>query len=420
MCMTDELKKIKLEIKNETKDIIESFFTNPLTKNDQKVLYETIHKQINFQIGTFPGCHNVTFMRKHFNNLLEEDYLCSEKSDGKRILLLIINLNLLETNKLNNQEIRNIKIFFIDRTNNIFIQKELKIKIKEELIKRNNEYFLFDCELIKTFNNQIRLYIFDTLIFFNKSVCNENLLNRLNNGKIFLKYFNIEYNLNDSIKNDFFKIHLKEMYKSYGFYEIYNNINKLNHKNDGLCFTPIMGKYSIGIDLNWLKWKPSNLNTIDFLVYQMNPINDKIFTSSVNINKSINDIINKSTDQLINNLDDIIIYGLFVNKTDGSLVFFDYYIPYYDILSKEIKKGDNINNTICEFQFNEDIIIYSLIDDCFIKGGWTLYKIRRDKNKPNTVKIAKNIMVAINEKINFKDLELKYKEMKNNWKNRNP
>ncbi|KAF7697512.1 mRNA-capping enzyme subunit alpha [Cucumispora dikerogammari] len=440
----DETPDIKIE-KTEIK--VEDFFTEPLPPKDQQLLYGTIHKHLKFQVGTFPGSHNVTFMRKHFTNLLEENYLCSEKSDGKRILLLILDINSLTPNtKINSSP--KYKVFFIDRTNNIFNQKNLYFQIKttqsildDNKLNGKKEYFFFDCEIVKTFQNKIRIYIFDTLIYLNNSVCRDNLLKRLEFGRLFLKQYNILYkdkstNKSEIKDDDGFKIKLKEMYKSYGFSEIYKNIDKLEHKNDGLCFTPVFKPYSIGIDNSWLKWKPSHLNTIDFVVYKMTPELDMKFTSPSNFIKKENGgsssqlgdftvdraaTSSSSVNVRENSEDDIVIYGMFVTKTSGTKVFFDYYIPYYDTLSTEIDKDDclDLNGLICEFQFANDMSSYSVREDCFVKGGWTLYKIRRDKNKPNTVKIAKNILISINEGLGIKDLEQMYKEIKYNWVLRN-
>ncbi len=42
--------------------------------------------------------------------------------------------------------------------------------------------------------------------------------------------------------------------------------NVLCHKNDGIIFSRISSPYKVGKNVNFLKWKPASLNSIDFLL----------------------------------------------------------------------------------------------------------------------------------------------------------
>lgn len=62
-----------------------------------------------------------------------------------------------------------------------------------------------------------------------------------------------------------FNVDIKKMYKPYGIADILiNEIPKLRHENDGLIFTPVADPYRAGTCERLLKWKPSELNTVDF------------------------------------------------------------------------------------------------------------------------------------------------------------
>ena len=69
------------------------------------------------------------------------------------------------------------------------------------------------------------------------------------------KYFNIKKKEHHSSSNIFEKIN-----------ELLNNKDKLGYLTDGLIFTPINEYYlNNGGTWNYLfKWKPENLNSIDF------------------------------------------------------------------------------------------------------------------------------------------------------------
>ncbi len=62
-----------------------------------------------------------------------------------------------------------------------------------------------------------------------------------------------------------FRIDVKKMWKPYAIAEILElEIPALAHQNDGLIFTPVGDPYVAGTCERLLKWKPSEMNSVDF------------------------------------------------------------------------------------------------------------------------------------------------------------
>ena len=57
---------------------------------------------------------------------------------------------------------------------------------------------------------------------------------------------------------------MKDVELAYGLRKVFQHIEKLRHGNDGLLFTAVHEPYKIGSCDTMLKWKPPELNTIDF------------------------------------------------------------------------------------------------------------------------------------------------------------
>ena len=62
-------------------------------------------------------------------------------------------------------------------------------------------------------------------------------------------------------------IELKKMERSYGLGVVFSSIPHLKHQNDGLVFTPVHAAYKPGTCNRLLKWKPPQMNTVDFKIY---------------------------------------------------------------------------------------------------------------------------------------------------------
>ncbi|KAF7682412.1 mRNA-capping enzyme subunit alpha [Astathelohania contejeani] len=336
---------------------------NQISSKDSRLLLKQIHEIIDTMGVTpqshqlFPGAHPVTLLQKNIDVLLEEDYYVCEKSDGIRLMLYIFTKDNITRG------------FFFDRKN-IFYHIQLPFPILIDTLL-DGEFFI---DIVNE-KKYLVFSIFDTLIYNGKNYQSEKLIDRLGIANKFQKELCTYW----SQISPPFKITVKQMYKSYGFYQVYKEAYKLHHGNDGLIFTPVNNKYiPFSNEMKIYKWKPPHLNTVDFLLC---PLNSGIYKLQC--------------------------YG-----KQGSLITFDYFIPEED--------NSEYNNSIGEFFFDEKRETCDVMDDYSIyEGSWSLLKIRRDKTTPNSFKIVNNILISIKENLTFKDLEKYYEPMCKNWKQRN-
>lgn len=280
----------------------------------------------------FIGNHPVSLTNDNIILLLKYDYMVCEKSDGVRMLCITVDK----------------RMYLYDRKNELY-----------DVGDTESGNCILDGELFYDDKNILHYGIFDCLIFNDEIVCDRNLLKRLYYCEQFVK------NVNTLI--DFY---VKSMYKSYGFIEIYNQIKNLNHKNDGMIFTPVNDKYILYKRGTHLKWKPPSINTIDFRLVKVR-----------------------------SNL-----YELRCTYKNNEIVF-DYY-----------EDESDIDNKIGEFVYDKDKIVNDVENDIPKIGGWVLYKIRDDKNTPNHYRVVNNILDSLDDNLNIEELSRYYKPMRNNYK----
>lgn len=134
-------------------------------------------------------------------------------------------------------------------------------------LKGIQEETLLDGELVyDAAQDCLVFYIFDALMFQARSLASQPLPARLqvvqndviSPWKARLKATGEPYP---------FQLKLKQMWKPYGLRELFERvIPAQGHENDGLIFTPVNDPYLAGTCIRLLKWKPSELNSIDCLI----------------------------------------------------------------------------------------------------------------------------------------------------------
>lgn len=283
----------------------------------------------------FIGNHPISLTNDNIILLLKNDYMVCEKSDGVRMLCLTI-YN---------------KIYFYDRKNDVYEIQYDNLNIGNSII---------DGELFYDHKKKLNYGIFDCLVYNNEIITDKPLLKRLYYCEQFVT--SIDFNIN---------FYVKSMYKSYGFLEIYNQIKNLNHKNDGLIFTPVNDKYILYKRGTHLKWKPPEINTIDFRLKQRKAG----------------------------------LYALTCTYKNNEIIF-DYF---------ETDHND-LDGKIGEFVFDKEKIVNDIENDILKIGGWVLYKIREDKNTPNHYRVVNNILESLDDNLDMEELSRYYKPMRNNYK----
>ena len=275
--------------------------------------------------------------------------------------------------------------FFLDRKN-IFYRIETGFPHLENT--------LFDGELVvdKCEENEVKHFlIYDTILFKNKDITSLSHIDRLSHALKFVRMYD-SMGLERKIK-----MSVKEMQKSYGLYNVYTQRASLKHESDGLIFTPTNVPYRSGTASKLLKWKPPNLNSVDFVARRSKEWN--------------------------------CLYELFCFGNEKVLVFFDYYFHVDismdddettdDLAFEEVEEDGqsvDLDGKLGEFKFNEEKWVYDLSDLSLAKGGWELIKLRTDKDLPNAVSVVINVMNSIKENIGMDDLVKYMPEIRQNWK----
>jgi SAM-dependent methyltransferase len=212
----------------------------------------------------------VTLHRKHINTTnpinITQDYAVSYKADGERHFMMVVS----SSNRLINEN-----VYLID--------KNMKIKktgwklpswsgtlVEGEYIKELDLFLGYDILFAK--NIDIRNRHFNT----SKSQTSEATFTRDRYLHLFMNSFKTHGVVSDQvlITANLVRVHKKEVLSSSGN-QIFDNIKKLisgekklEYETDGFIFTPINHKYPMkpGTWTRLLKWKPANLNSIDFHV----------------------------------------------------------------------------------------------------------------------------------------------------------
>ncbi len=164
------------------------------------------------------------------------------------------------------------------------------------------------------------------------------------------------------------------MWKPYGLRELFERvIPAQGHENDGLIFTPVKDGYLAGTCQRLLKWKPSEMNSIDF--------------------------------QIMINGDDGSSGQLFM-ASHGRPCYYTDFDPHQD--SELIKEGLNsVNGKIAEFRLNPSH-----------PNKWTFMRFRPDKRLPNDTKTVEKVLQSIKDNVRREDLLERETVIRSNWKSR--
>ncbi|SCM02749.1 RNA guanylyltransferase, putative [Plasmodium chabaudi chabaudi] len=176
-------------------------------------------------------------------------------------------------------------------------------------------------------------------------------------------------------------IYLKDFYSISQISELLKVMKKLPHTSDGIIFTPLNYPYVTGNFYQLLKWKPLNLNTVDFgieTIYDDNniPVKFELFIAINGIRASYKCYLAEYGDvykQLLQ---------MAINNKISHYIIECYYV------SKNIY-------SICK---NDDLT------EKKVEGGWIAQKIRYDKNIPNDITTLNKVMHSILDNITIDTL----------------
>jgi hypothetical protein len=205
---------------------------------------QAIINHFHFTLGTlkngkappiFPGPQPISIERKHFQTLKNKDYVVCEKTDGVRHALVC---TLFKGKKVCALLNRNLEVTPVQLN---FPNSASKGTVLDGELIEGNRFLVYD----------------------GMSVCGENImgldfLKRIEKVGMFIKGIM-------KTKKDRIKIKLKHFFVKDDTQELVKKyIPSLKYKTDGLIFTPIFETVKLGTHESMFKWKPRDMNTIDF------------------------------------------------------------------------------------------------------------------------------------------------------------
>ncbi|TKA57414.1 hypothetical protein B0A53_00643 [Rhodotorula sp. CCFEE 5036] len=210
----------------------------------------------------FPGSQPVSFDLESLKLLEQEDFWVCEKSDGVRVLVLIVATGFGQ------------EVYLVDRKNDVYQVYWLTFPHQDgEEFNHSNTVldgeFVIDVDPV-TGAHIPRLLVFDLLVLDSENVMHRPLEKRYGRLANFVvePYKKFQKKVPAEVRaNQPFEVVLKKQELSYGIEAVFrDHVPKLLHGNDGLIFTSAEAPYTPGTDPKILKWKPPSENSIDFLL----------------------------------------------------------------------------------------------------------------------------------------------------------
>jgi len=357
-----------------------------LPRDDAERFKEKTRRLCNLNHTNFPGSQPVSFGWRDIEKLKTEDYWVCEKSDGVRVLVLIV------PSPHNVQD-----VFLINRKNQYYFvdgfffphYRNPQVPLGASLLDGE---LVVDTETIGGRPRQIlRLLIFDCLAIDEEIVMNKSLLKRTGRLKQFL------FKPHETMLAQFpemrekmpFDIRLKSMQLSYHLQTVLeHDIPRLMHGNDGLIYTCASSGYVVGTDERIMKWKPPSENSIDFKLSLRFPALP---------NSSKPDFRSKP----------LFVLNVWSKRNrDDNHEFFDT----MDVDDEEWERmkasGEQYDDRIGEFCWSPQ------------DSRWSLMRFRDDKPNANYVDIVHKICQSIADGVEQADLIKHSHEIRDAWKER--
>ncbi|KDE04914.1 hypothetical protein MVLG_04671 [Microbotryum lychnidis-dioicae p1A1 Lamole] len=214
----------------------------------------------------FPGSQPVSFDLQSLKMLEEEDFWVCEKSDGVRVIVLVVATE------------QGQQTYLVDRRYDFYQVSGLRFPHQTGLDFDHSNTVL-DGELVidvePARGEVLRLLLFDCLVIDSENLMHKPLHKRYGRLKAYIMepYDKLLMAHPEACEYLPFEVRLKPQELSYGIEAVFReHVPKLLHGNDGLIFTSAEAVYTPGTDPKmWvidesLKWKPPSENSIDFVL----------------------------------------------------------------------------------------------------------------------------------------------------------
>jgi len=366
--------EVELEItKNDINGIID--YLTLISQIRQNNFYITPNMERRSIINEYKSCTNTLYFigaqpeslcKDKISNLYKYEYSVTDKADGDRAFLLVNQVG---------------DVYFIDNNLNKIFKTDIKCDQNQ-----NKGISILDGELVRV-DNCMYFLAFDVLYINNTDLRGNNeylLKRRLEVLQALLKSFS---------KSKYYSINCKDYYFGNVFSaskKILDSVNEKTYKNDGLIFTPVNEPYPK--TKKWsslLKWKPAELNTIDFFAVKIGSDNnigkwqlyvqgDIPFTSTEEVNRR------QTTKTVLFDIEKL------CGTNQQNVVTYQTTFP--DSLIDTTTNAYYISNTVIEFVWNSD-------DKKFVPLRTRWDKTNNPKKHGNYSKVACNIWNNIHNPI---------------------
>ena len=411
----------------------------------------------------FPGLQVINMDKEKLNFFTHypERFLLCEKSDGVRYLLIQYN------NGICHLVARNLEFFEIyiseklppsqrpgdwgidylldgelvlDDVNEEMDDKSKFIKLNGKLKKIN--FLIFDAVVIKGYNYGFlpfhkRLQEFSRVFMTEYDIskyiknCAKSFVQKVREELRVIKTINKNSNIDfpnpgklerdinnriipgttqtNSINKKSITLYMKDYYNFTQVSKLNELIKLLPHHNDGLIINVDDYPYYSGQSCEIFKWKPIEMNTIDFEI-KFNKEKDRYILCAVGkgdagmneANLIPVEILSFENDEEKKNFQKI--YNKYENKLiaecfyDPNICNTDVAINNYYLSKVKSDKNDKISFNLENFPENINQNMEKL------KGGWRFQKLRNDKSSANYINTYENIKICINEKLHMEEI----------------
>lgn len=316
-------------------------YDDDLVKKLKKIVLN--HWKTSNEKDFFPAPQPISLERRDLSKLVDYEYFVCAKSDGMRFLLMCYGGS----------------CYMVDRAFKFY---EVTLKFKNKDLYESEEPYedklggIFDGELVLN-NDKEWQYVIHDCVNINGNIVSHLFLNKRLEA---IKKLTSDYFIQE---NSEFNIKTKQFFTFKNLYllEKFISRNQIDHKTDGIIFTPKNKKVGSQTQYDLFKWKPRQLQTFDF----------KIVKNS----EGITAYVNKDEEHIP-----------YATAVTGS--------PEEKLFLEGLEKN-------CEGFTNNSIVEcdYDNINDSFIP-----VKIRMDKTHPNSLYTVKKTFSNIKEDITMREL----------------
>ncbi|PAA72841.1 hypothetical protein BOX15_Mlig010591g1 [Macrostomum lignano] len=218
---------------------------------------EIVRRACGFEGGRFPGCQPVSMDANNLQLLQQKDYRVSWKADGFRYMMAVLGRG---------------EVYAIDRDNSVFLVPNLEFPSRKDPSKHVADTVLDGELVIDTVQGAAipRYLIYDAVQFESQPVGRCPFARRLQCIELELigPRNAMKQRLGPQLPKEPFSVRLKGFYGLDACVKLLSQefTESLGHETDGLIFQPAGPSdiYTGGSLATLMKWKPPELNTVDF------------------------------------------------------------------------------------------------------------------------------------------------------------